>query len=926
MNTSGPAQAMRPDSSGMAITQLPAMQVPVSLLNDLIAQAPVAIAVFRGRNFVFEQVSEAYLQLIDRSEAQLIGQTLFNALPELAHPKLERLLHQVMDTGIPYAGNEYQTLFTRFGKTQKAYSNFVYQPLRDTDGAITGLMLVMNDVTSLVQSRQVIQQSEQAFRSIVLESPVAMGILHGPEMTIQLANTTLLRLWQRTGSEVMEKPLLRVFPELERQPFMEQLQKVYMTGVSYREESSLLYIDTPLGMSQHYLDFMLAPMREQDGAVSGILVTINDVTAQVSVKQELAANEHYFRRMADNVPAMLFVSSPDGSVTYHNSQWYEYTGQSQEAALGFGWLNAVHPEERGRVETALEKSIRQRLPFKIEFRLYSQFGHYRWFVQGATPRYGANGLIEGYTGAITDIHERKLAEEKLREAEAGIRLAAEGTGIATWDMDLKTSKMLYSPRLNEIFGHGRSAVLSRQQIRGQIHPDDVRELVDPAVSLSLTTGNFTYEVRIFWPDGSQHWVRCEGKLISSDTNVAQRLVGTMADVTVQRNAYAALQENELLFKTIAGIAPVGLWMTNAAGARIFVNETWVNWSGISFEENLTTGWYRCVLEEDLPPVRVKYQEAFAARQYFSAEFRIKRPDGKIRWCHSEGYPYYDINGGYAGYSGSVSDITERKSIEEDLEQRVQERTDALQRANVKLEFTNHELEQYAYVASHDLQEPLRKIRTYSDLLHTRLQDSIPEASLGTLKKVMDSAERMSFLIKDLLNFSRLSNVEQAFEWVDLNAILGNIKSDFELTIEQKGAIISIANLPRIYGSALQMNQLFYNLVNNALKFCAADKQPEVSIASEIVSGAILAAHNLDPQLGYHQITVTDNGIGFGQQYASQIFEVFKRLHAKAAYPGSGIGLALCRKIALNHHGAIYATSEEGAGATFTILLPLQATA
>ena len=753
MNTSGPAGAVRPDSTGMAITRLPAMQVPVSLLNDLILQAPVAIAVFRGRSFIFEQVSKAYLQLIDRSEEELIGRSLFNALPELAHPKLEILLHQVLTTGKPYSGSEYETLFTRYGKTQKTYSNFIYQPLRDVDGDITGLMLVVNDVTSLVQSRQAIQESEKAFRSIVLESPVAMGILHGPEMTIQVANTALLRLWQRAGSEVIERPLLRIFPELERQPFTQQLQKVYSSGISYREEGNLLYIDTPLGMSQHYLDFMLAPMRAQDGAVSGILVTINDVTAQVTARQELAANEHYFRRMADNVPAMLFVSSPDGGVTYHNSQWYEYTGQSQEAALGYGWLNALHAEDRARVETALEKAIRQRLPFKIEFRIYSQFGHYRWFAQGGTPRYGANGLIEGYTGAITDIHERKLAEEKLRDAEASIRLAAEGTGIATWDMDLKTSKMLYSPRLNEIFGHGRSAIFSRQQFRQQIHPDDLRELVDPALDLALATGNFTYEARIFWPDGSQHWIRTEGKLVTTDANVAQRMVGTMTDITLQRASYNALQENELLFKTISSVAPVGLWMTNAASVCIFVNETWVNWSGISFEENLTNGWFRCVLEEDIPQVREKYRQAFDTRQHFSAEFRIKRQDGKIRWCHSEGYPYYDINGSFAGYSGSVSDITERKNIEEELEQRVQERTDALQRANVKLEVTNHELEQYAYVASHDLQEPLRKIRTYSDLLHTRLQDTIPEASLGTLKKVMDSAERMSFLIKDLLNFS-----------------------------------------------------------------------------------------------------------------------------------------------------------------------------
>jgi two-component system CheB/CheR fusion protein len=393
-------------------------------------------------------------------------------------------------------------------------------------------------------------------------------------------------------------------------------------------------------------------------------------------------------------------------------------------------------------------------------------------------------------------------------------------------------------------------------------------------------------------------------------------------VTERKRIQKELQASEMLFKTISNASPITLWLSDENGAIVYVNETWVEWTGLSLEASLGQGWIEAIIEEDREKAGSQFLANLGARRYYLIEFRIRRKDGQVRWCLAEGRPYYNVEGNFAGYAGSCSDITERKSIEDELEKRVQLRTEELQVSNKKLETSNQELEQYAYVASHDLQEPLRKIRTYSGLLMNETKNSLNAAAVERLEKITSSAERMSNLITDLLSFSRLLKPDQLFAPTDLNEVLQNILTDFELTIQQKNALVKIEQLPVIEAMPLQMNQLFYNLINNALKFSKENETPLIIIKSRLLTyDEMMENKILNPQLSYHKISIGDNGIGFNQQFADQIFEVFKRLHTKQAYPGSGIGLALCKKIALNHQGYIFAEAKEGLGAIFHVLLP-----
>ncbi|MBC7904488.1 MAG: PAS domain-containing protein [Gemmatimonadaceae bacterium] len=280
---------------------------------------------------------------------------------------------------------------------------------------------------------------------------------------------------------------------------------------------------------------------------------------------------------------------------------------------------------------------------------------------------------------------------------------------------------------------------------------------------------------------------------------------------------------------------------------------------------------------------------------------------------------------------AIEDVTLRKKADAELhhfsgelEKLVAERTLALNDSISDLRYSNKNLEQFAYIASHDLQEPLRKINTYSLMLQDGFASDLPESAKSLVTKITSSSQRMSTLIKDVLNFSKILHGEDAYQETDLKAIVARVVDDCELLIMEKKAVIKFGSLPKIEAIPLQINQLFYNLVSNSLKFAKKDTDPRIDISCKKLTHAELKKFkHLDQELVYYDILFKDNGIGFDQQYADQIFLIFQRLHSSAQYSGTGIGLALCKSIVINHHGEITGSSTSNKGACFRIILPVK---
>lgn len=329
------------------------------------------------------------------------------------------------------------------------------------------------------------------------------------------------------------------------------------------------------------------------------------------------------------------------------------------------------------------------------------------------------------------------------------------------------------------------------------------------------------------------------------------------------------------------------------------------------QQEITSGFARSFVHpDDAGGLIGDIDIAEETRGDLDLEFRIITAKGNIKILHSLGRILKNPKGQPVKFVGSVRDVTSQRAIENDLKNKVEE-----------LNHSNKELEEFAYVASHDMQEPLRKITTFGSRLMERYRDVLTGDGGLYLSRMTSAAENMRQLITDLLDFSRIAKTDQPFGRVDLGIVLREVKTSLELVIEETGTVIKSNHLPVIEGVSSQMSQLFSNIISNAIKFHKEDVAPVITIHAEVAKPGELVHYKLPEDREYYKIEIEDNGIGFEEEYAARIFNVFQRLHGKADYPGSGIGLAICKKILEYHSGIIFAESALGKGAKFVFIIP-----
>lgn len=314
--------------------------------------------------------------------------------------------------------------------------------------------------------------------------------------------------------------------------------------------------------------------------------------------------------------------------------------------------------------------------------------------------------------------------------------------------------------------------------------------------------------------------------------------------------------------------------------------------------------------DDVGRIGAAMADVLAGNGPLDTEFRIITTNNKVKIVHSLGRLVKNAAGESVKFIGSLRDVTRQRSIEDELKSKVE-----------MLYNSNKELEEFAYVASHDMQEPLRKITTFSSRLSEKYKDVLTGEGALYLSRMTASAENMRMLINDLLEFSRISNAQQPFSQVDLNVIARQVKMDLELVVEETSTHLRFGKLPVLDAIPTQMKQLLTNIISNAIKFRKSDVSPVITIEATEANLVTKAKYELNKDEVYYKIEITDNGIGFEQEYANRIFNVFQRLHGKSEYPGSGIGLAICKKIAEHHNGVIYAESTLDVGSKFVFIIP-----
>lgn len=402
--------------------------------------------------------------------------------------------------------------------------------------------------------------------------------------------------------------------------------------------------------------------------------------------------------------------------------------------------------------------------------------------------------------------------------------------------------------------------------------------------------------------------------IKNENGLINELMVHVIESTAQVEARKKVEASEEQFRTLAETLPQLVWMTDAKGNQLYASGRWLEYTGI---ESSAENWILTLHPDDYKRMEKAWHHSLSTGDIYKIELRLKNKAGEYRWHYGQGEPVRNEQGEIINWIGTFMDIHEQKIFTEKLETLVEERTAELSDKNVALENSNKELESFNYIASHDLQEPLRKIRTFIHLIEKSGFES--ENGQKYFEKINSSAQRMSDLIQSVLTYSRLSKTGEEFVETDLNKILAEVKTDFELLIKEKNATIKSSKLPVIKASSLQINQLFSNLISNSLKF--STEKPRISISSKIVKGKQINSL-ANPDQSFVHLIFKDNGIGFPEEFKEKIFNLFQRLHGKSEYSGTGIGLSIVKKIVEQHKGFISAESKDGEGAVFNIWLPV----
>lgn len=611
--------------------------------------------------------------------------------------------------------------------------------------------------------------------------------------------------------------------------------------------------------------------------------------------EELAESERRFWMLINAVRQIITVALPNGSITFVNDQFLRYTGLRAEDSLGMNWLQTVHPDDLGDFTALRDTSVAAGRDYEFKIRLRRHDGAYRWHM-GRTVAVVNDGKVQSWIGTATDVHDLVETERALRDSEARFKLMSEVIPQLVW-IALPNGKVeSFNSRWYAYTG------LSPEESRGAgwektVHPDDLIATLTAWKKSTDLGAPFSVEQRLRRADGRYRWFLTQALPLADGSGGIARWYGTCTDIEDQKQLQDETRKTRERLEIALEAGRMGVWEYDVVNGLA----SWTPSLSIlyGFDPAVLSGpqafLEKFVHPDDLAHGRAVVKEAIDQKQPFRFEYRVIRPDGAVRWLEARGRVYAEP-GGPVRTAGVSVDVTDRKEADRELARRAED-----------LARSNKELEQFAFVASHDLKEPLRKIAGYAELIQSRYQSKLDEKGERFLTYLQDGVRRMDAIIGDLLTYSRAGRGAQKREAVDLAELVKETLDDLEQSLNEAKATVTVGPLPTLSVNRTQIRQVLQNLIANALKF-RGERAPEISLASERAGE-------------FWKIAVKDNGIGIEAQYFDRIFEIFQRLHTRSEYPGTGIGLAICKKIVEAHGGRIWVESSPGQGSTFFFTIP-----
>ncbi|CCH01681.1 PAS/PAC sensor signal transduction histidine kinase [Fibrella aestuarina BUZ 2] len=786
---------------------------------------------------------------------------------------------------------------------------------------------ILQDITEQYRIDQIWRESEERFRTMAEGTDVLIAL--GDETS----NATYFnRAWTDLTGRSMNELIAFGWADLIHPDDREAYVNVYLSAFARRVPFTGEF--RLLSKTGDYR-WLLAngPVRfRPDGSFAGYISSCVDITDRKQAEEALLLSERRFRSIIEeaSVATMLFVG-PNHYIEVANETMIRYLGKGP-SIIGKPLIEALPELDDQPFIQLLDTVYSTGVAYEAqaaEAKLLVD-GHLQtfYFTFSYKPLRDARGEVYGILDTSVDVTEQVLTQRALERSEQNLRSVVESAPfpIGVY-VGPEKRVQLANQAIMDVWGKGRDVIGTR-------YTDLLPELQYQAIFSQLdqvyTTGvafhakNRRVDLIVHGEPRPYFFNYSFTPLFDGEGQV-YGVMSTAADVTDLALAKQQVEETEAALRGAIELAELGAWEIDATTMQMTYSDRIKGWFGFGDNQAKADAAYSLIHETDR--LRVEQAIVVALRPgssgVFDEEYTLVERSGYERIIHAHGKTLFDEQGQPKKISGTAQDVTEQRRIQQALERQVQERTQLLQALVRDLERSNANLQQFAYVASHDLQEPLRKIRSFGNLLIDQFGDQLGDGA-DLLSRMQAAASRMSVLIQDLLTFSRISTRQETATAVELSQTIHTALADLELRIQETEAVVDVDQLPTVQGDASQLGQLFQNLLSNALKFNVPNQRPHIQVRSQTVAADLLPAdvRPTRPASAYYRIDVTDNGIGFEAKYTDRIFQVFQRLHGRGQYEGTGIGLAICEKVAANHGGAITATSQPNQGATFSVYLPV----
>ena len=723
--------------------------------------------------------------------------------------------------------------------------------------------------------------------------------------------------------EVLGKSDLDIFPTELAGQYYEDDQSMMKSGQPLdREEPTV----NPRTGEKRWLQTTKVPLRDKQGAVVGLIGISRDITKMKQVMEALRESQALNHSLLEQLPMGIFRKDREGRFVLVNSEFCRIKDMKAEDFLGKTPMEVATLEAAKQGDMGLatkyaaagvehhERIMQTGKPIELDEEYVKADGTKLFLHAIKLPVFGPDGKIIGTQGIQFDITERKQAEEALARERLLLRTLIDNVPDCIYAKDTAGRKTMANPAdlknlhcKTEAEAIGKSDFdLFPKEDAERFWADDQRVLQGQPV---LKREEFFLDEK-----GQKHWLLTSKVPLCDPNGKITGLVGIGRDITTGKLAEEALAHERSLLRTLIDNLPDCVYAKDTAGRKLLANPADLKNLHCKTEAEAVHKTDFDFFPKDMAEkFWADDQKVIQGQPVIDREEYVLSDAGDKRWLLTSKLPLRDQTGKIIGLVGIGRDITERKHAEDAL----RSSEEKLRQSATQLERSNHELQDFAYVASHDLQEPLRKIVVFGERLKDKKIDDLGPEARDYLERMQKAAARMQTLINDLLTFSRVTTKARPFTPVNLAEVAADVVNDLEGRIEQvKGRVEIVGTLPVIDAEALQMRQLLQNLMGNALKFRRPEEPPVVKVAAEIVSGPGTPPQQLC------KLTVSDNGIGFDEKYLDRIFNVFQRLHTRNEYEGTGMGLAITRKIVLYHGGEITAKSTLGQGATFIVTLPV----